>query len=128
VVCYAIEKCKSQLLSITPSINNTNNLPSELNWSANNPPDENGFQLIVRGKIVSLDVVRSFQNYEAGSITLRNEGAMMVFSPGTYSIVFNIEGFINSNFMLGQRYSANIILEKGHDIRLENIKHVPQRA
>lgn len=117
----AIQQCKVQLISFYPKVRGVDNLPSDLMWSDNNRPDSNGFLKIDRDGTAILDIVVSYENYSGGTVTLRRGGGIVIFQPGVFAITFKINGTINSNDFDPQIYSANIVLEQGKDIRIENI-------
>ena len=117
----AIQQCKVQLISFYPKVRGVDNLPSDLMWSDNNRPDPNGFLKIDRDGTAILDIVVSYENYSGGTVTLRRGGGIVIFPPGVFAITFKINGTINSNDFDPQIYSANIVLEQGKDIRIENI-------
>ncbi len=118
----SIKQCKVKLLSFIPEIRGVNNLPSDLMWSDNNRPDANGFLIIPRDGTVTLDIVVSYENYSGGTVTLRRGANVIIFSPGIYTIEFQIDGIIGNSDIVPQKFSANIVLELGKDIRLEEIK------
>ncbi len=120
----SIKQCKVKLLSFVPEVRGVNNLPSDLMWSDNNRPDTNGFLIISRDGTVTLDIVVSYENYSGGTVTLRRGASVIIFSPGIYTIEFQIDGIIGDNDIVPQKFSANIVLEQGKDIRIEDIQHI----
>ena len=120
----AIERCKVDLTDIDPDVEGMGNLPSELHWSDNNQPDENGFLTIPRGQEKSLDIASASDFYAAGEFKLRRGRSPIKFQPGTYSIKLSISGKSNSVDVPAQIYSAKIILEEDKDIRIEDVQLV----
>lgn len=121
---YAIKNCKAKLLEFSPKVRGVDNLPSVLQWSANNRPDPDGSLVISRDGDVTLDIAVSYENYIGGTITLVRGAHFIKFLPGKHKIKFRIDGTLGSNDIEPQIYSAKIVLEEGVDIKIKDIRHV----
>jgi len=131
----SIERCKARLYQITNLSSDipyhlNGQLPSDLHWSDNNRPDDSGFVTIPREGEVSLDIARSRSNYQEGYFTLSRGDGFLYFPSGEYSVIFRIDGVIrvfengneNTVDIPPQDYIAKVILEGGHDIRIDDIR------